>query len=83
MRAAFEIRRGGGVGCIAGLGLNVPHTIYIHFPISAETLEPLARFVSKLPKVSSFSDEGFPGLKTMEHLGPFSTNRSICSAERP
>ena len=42
-------------------------------PLSAETLEPLACFVGKLPKDSDFADEGFPGLKKWEFLGLLST----------
>ena len=38
------------------------------YPLCAETLEPLACSIRKLPKDSHFADEGFPGLK----IGNFS-----------
>ena len=50
------------------------------YPLSAETLEPLARFVGKLPKDSNLAEDGFPGLVNQEFLGSFSTNCSIYSA---
>ena len=49
------------------------------YPLSAETLEPLARFVRKLSKDPIFADEGFPGLEIREFIRSFSTNYSICS----
>ena len=40
---------------------------HIHiYPLSAETLEPLARFVRKLPKDSNLAEDGFPGLINQE-----------------
>ena len=55
--------------------------IYIYiYPLSAETLEPLARLVRKLPKDSNLAEDGFPGLINHEFIGSFSTNYSICSA---
>jgi len=48
--------------------------------LSAETLEPLARFVRKLSKDSNLAEDGFPGLINQEFLGSFSTNHSICSS---
>ena len=53
--------------------------IYV-YPLSAETLEPLTRFVRKLPKDSNLAEDGFPGLINQEFLWSFSTNYSICSA---
>ena len=50
------------------------------YPLCGETLEPLARFVRKLPKDSSLAENGFPGLINQEFLGSFSTDQSICSA---
>ena len=50
------------------------------YPFSAEIMEPLARFVRKIPKDSSLADKGFPGLKNQEFLGPFSIDQSIRSA---
>ena len=36
--------------------------IYIYiYPLCGETLEPLARFVGKLPKDLNLSEDGFPG----------------------
>ena len=50
------------------------------YPVSAETLEPLARFVRKLPKDSNLAEDGFPGLINQKFLGLFGTNYSICRA---
>ena len=50
------------------------------YPLSTETLEPLAPFVRKRPKDSNLAEDGFPGLTNQEFLGSFSTNYSICSA---
>ena len=50
--------------------------IYI-YPLCGETLEPLARFVRKLPKDSSLAENGFPGLINQKFLGSFSTDKSI------
>jgi hypothetical protein len=50
------------------------------YPLSAEMLERLARFVRKLPKGSNLAEDGFPGLVNQEFLGSFSTNYSICSS---
>ena len=50
------------------------------YPLSAETLEPLARFVRKIPKDSNLAEDSFPGLINQEFLGSFSTNYSIRSA---
>jgi len=55
------------------------HVLYV-YPVSAETLEPLARFVRKLPMDLNFADEGFPGLKNQGFLESFGTNYSLCSA---
>ena len=62
--------------------LNVENRplLQVSYPLSAETLEPLARFVRKLPKDSNFAEEGFPGLKNQNFLGSFSANHSMCSA---
>ena len=49
------------------------------YPLSAETLEPLARFVRKITKDSNLAEDGFPGLINQEFLGSFSTDKSICS----
>jgi len=49
-------------------------------PLSADTLEPLARFGRKLPKDSNSAEDGFPGLINQEFIGSFSTNCSICAA---
>ena len=61
--------------------------MYIHiyvcvyvYPLCGETLEPLERFVRKLPKDSSLAEDSFPGLINQEILGSFSTDKSICSA---
>ena len=51
-------------------------------PLSAETLEPLACLVRKLPNDSDFADEGFPGLKNWKFLGLFSTEYSLCSTSQ-
>ena len=57
--------------------------MYIYkYPLSAETLEPLARFVRILPKDSNLAEDDFPGLINQEFLGSLSTNHSICSASR-
>ena len=50
------------------------------YPLCGETLEPLERFVRKLPKDSSLAENGFPGLINQEFLWSFSTDKSICSA---
>ena len=50
------------------------------YPLCGETLEPLARFVRKLPKDSNLAEDSFPGLINQEFLGSFSTDKSICSA---
>ena len=50
------------------------------YPLSGETLEPLARFVRKLPKDSNLAEDGFPSLINQAFLGSFSTDESICSA---
>ena len=50
------------------------------YPLCGETLEPLERFVKKLPKDSSLAENGFPGLINQEFLGSLSTDKSICSA---
>ena len=50
------------------------------YPLSGETLEPLAGFVRKLPKDSNLAEDGFPGLINQEFQGSFSTDKSICSA---
>ena len=50
------------------------------YPLCGETLEPLARFVRKLPKDSNLAENGFPGLINQEFLGSCSTDKSICSA---
>ena len=50
------------------------------YPLCGETLEPLARFVRKLPKDSNLAEDGFPDLINQEVLGSFSTDKSICSA---
>ena len=50
------------------------------YPLSAETLEPLARFVRKFLKDSNLAEDGFPGLINQEFCRSFSTNYSICSA---
>ena len=50
------------------------------YPLCGETLEPLARFVRKLPKDSNLAEDDFPGLINQEFLGSFSTDKSICSA---
>ena len=44
------------------------------YPLCGETLEPLARFVRKLPKDSNLAEDGFPGLINQEFLGSFSTD---------
>ena len=57
--------------------------IYIHvYPLSVEALEPLARFVRKLPKDSYCADEGCPDFKDQEFSGSFNTNHFIGSAQR-
>ena len=69
-----------GIGCMVyGLWCMV---YGIWYPLSAETLEPLARFVRKLPKDSNLAEDSFPGLINQEFLGSFSTDKSICSAKR-
>ena len=50
------------------------------YPLSGETLEPLARFVGKLPKDSNLAEDGFPGLINQEFLGSCGADESICSA---
>ena len=61
--------------------INMCECIYTCiYPLSAETLEPLARFVRKLPTDSNLAEHGFPGLINQEFLGSFSTNDSIFSA---
>ena len=90
-RAAEE----GGVGCCPrarrhclarGAPPTVGRGVRIHpenaYPVCGETLEPLARFVRKLPKDSNLAENGFPGLINQEFLGSFSTNHSFLSAER-
>ena len=52
------------------------------YPLFAKMLEPLARFVRKLPKDSNLAEDGFPGLINQELLGSFCTDYSICSAQR-
>ena len=37
----------------------IPGTILLFYPLSAETLEPLARFVRKLPKAASYGEHEF------------------------
>jgi len=53
--------------------VNLPHLI--NYPLSAETLEPLARFVRNLPKDSNLAEDRFPGLINQEFIGSFSTSR--------
>ena len=65
------------------LGAVLPgrvHTSCMAYPLCGETLEPLERFVRKLPKDSSLAENGFPGLINQEFLGSLSTDKSICSA---
>ena len=50
------------------------------YPLCGETLEPLARFVRKLPMDSNLAGNSFPGLINQEFFGSFSTDKSICSA---
>ena len=52
---------------LRALRATLPHAV--GYPLCGETLEPLARFVRKLPKDSSFADEGFPGLKNRNSSG--------------
>ena len=54
--------------------------LYKKYPLSADTLEPLASCVMKLPKDSNLAEDGFPGLINHEFLGSFGTNHSISSA---
>ena len=63
--------------------LSIYHSIHIYiYPLCGETLEPLARFVRKLPKDSNLAENDFPGLINQEFLGSFCTEKSICSAYR-
>ena len=71
----FRFLGGRRVDCLPG-----PHFRSFNYPLCGETLEPLARFVRKLPKDSNLAEEGFPGPKKQEFLGPFSTNHSTCPA---
>ena len=50
------------------------------YPLCGETLEPLARFVRKLPKDLNLAEDGFPVLINQGFLGSFSTDKSIFSA---
>jgi hypothetical protein len=59
-----------------GFGFGVS---WLRYPLCGETLEPLARFVRKLPKDSNLAEDSFPGLINQEFLGSFSTDKSICS----
>ena len=61
---------------IYGEGLRV-------YPLSAETLDPLARFNRKLPKHSEFADEGFPGLTNRGLFGSFGTNHLCFQRSEP
>ena len=63
--------------------IDIDIVVEIHmdtYPLCGETLEPLARFVRKLPTRSNLAENGFPGLINQEFLGSFSTDKSICSA---
>ena len=82
---------GGGATHVEALEDHLPELgvriyIYIYgyiwiYPLCGETLEPLARFLRKLPKDSNLAENGFPGLIiNQEFLGSFSTDKSICSA---
>ena len=44
------------------------YILFYCYPLSAETLEPLACFVRNLPKNSNFADGGFPGLTHQEFI---------------
>jgi hypothetical protein len=62
-------------------GIMIIYNVCIYiYPLCGETLEPLARFVRKLPKDSNLAEDSFPGLINQEFLGSFSTDKSICSA---
>ena len=68
------LRRAGGAALDAGSHRWVsrarvaqvrfyPGIVYVYiYPLCGETLEPLSRFVRKLPKDSNLAEDGFPGL---------------------
>jgi len=61
------------------VGASSAHVSVYIYPLSAETLEPLALFVRKLPKDSNLAEGGFSGLINQEFLRSFRTNDSISS----
>ena len=67
------------MGGSSGRVCELTQLLFPDYPLCGETLEPLARFVRKLPKDSNLAEDGFPGLINQEFLGSFSTDQSICS----